>query len=183
MADVFATTMPVILAKEGMGRLTDNPADHGGPTIWGITEARARAAGYTGPMAAMMLDQALVIYKRFYWTEPHFDAIAAIFPDLAALLLDLGVNNGPGTAGKFLQRGLNVLNTGSDPDLLVDGFCGSMSQTALSAFMSQRASQGGGGVLLNLIRAQAALRYVEIAEADRSQRVFEFGWLAQRAFG
>jgi lysozyme family protein len=181
--DIFATTMPVILAKEGLGRLVDHPADRGGPTIWGITEARARSAGYTGPMASMMLDQALAIYRRYYWAEPHFDQIADIFPDLGKLLLDLGINNGPITAGKFLQRSLNVLNIGPGPDLVVDGVCGSMSRASLVAFRSLRSTQGGDALLLNLIRALAAVRYVEIAENDKSQRVFEFGWLANRAFG
>ncbi|WP_276203058.1 glycosyl hydrolase 108 family protein, partial [Enterobacter hormaechei] len=40
--DIFNT----ILGKEG--GYVDHPNDKGGPTNWGITQATARAHGYTG---------------------------------------------------------------------------------------------------------------------------------------
>jgi lysozyme family protein len=180
MPDPFDTLMPDILAHEGGGAYTNNPADRGGPTIWGITEAQARAAHYTGDMRAMTQAQAVAIYRLFYWQQPGFDAIAALNLPLAGALLDLGVNMGPGAAGKFLQRALNVLSV-PGPNLTVDGQCGALTRHALALYLAARPA--GVSVLLDTVRAFAAVRYVEIAEGDTSQRVFVYGWLAQRAFG
>ena len=40
-----------LIAREG--GYTNHPADRGGPTRYGITEAVARAHGYDGPMALL----------------------------------------------------------------------------------------------------------------------------------
>ena len=40
-----------LIAREG--GFVDHPADRGGATNWGITDAVARAHGYTGPMALL----------------------------------------------------------------------------------------------------------------------------------
>ncbi|MEO7787654.1 MAG: glycosyl hydrolase 108 family protein, partial [Sphingomicrobium sp.] len=49
------------------------PADRGGPTRFGITEAVARAHGYGGAMAQLPRDEAAAIYRRLYWLRPGFD--------------------------------------------------------------------------------------------------------------
>jgi lysozyme family protein len=179
--DPFLTVMDGVLAAEGCGAYTDDPADHGGPTILGVTEAQARAAGYNADMRDMTRDQALAIYRVFYWSEPRFDLLYAACPDLGALMLNLGINCGTRTVGELLQRALNVLRLGG-PALAVDGACGPMTRAALAAYRTARAKQGGDAVLLDLVRAFAAVRYVELAEGDASQREFIFGWL-RRAFG
>ncbi|EMA4431440.1 TPA: glycosyl hydrolase 108 family protein, partial [Enterobacter hormaechei] len=53
--DIFNT----ILGKEG--GYVDHPNDKGGPTNWGITQATARAHGYTGDMRNLTREQALAI--------------------------------------------------------------------------------------------------------------------------
>lgn len=50
------------------------------------------------------------IYHRRYVIEPGFDAVAGIYPHVAAELIDTGVNMGPAVAAMMLQRCLNVLN-------------------------------------------------------------------------
>lgn len=183
VADSFAAYMQPVLTKEGGGKLTNNPADRGGPTIWGVTETRARAAGFTGPMASMTMDTALQIYRLFYWTQPAFDRLAESMPTLGMLMLDLGINCGTGTVGKMLQRALNGLNAGrAYPALTVDGNCGAITRAALVAYRTRRPGEEGDDTLLSLVRAQVAVHYLEIEESDPSQAAFLFGWLSKRAF-
>ena len=52
---------------EREGGYVNHPADRGGPTNWGITEAVARRQGYVGDMNAMPQSDAAAIYKRLYW--------------------------------------------------------------------------------------------------------------------
>lgn len=92
------------------GGFVDHPADKGGSTRWGITQAVARRHGYMDQMDRLPRSVAASIYKRRYWRAPGFDQLARIAPKLAAELFDTGVNMGTGTAIGFLQRALNALN-------------------------------------------------------------------------
>lgn len=181
--DAFESYMQPILAKEGRGQLTNDPRDSGGVTIWGITEAMARAAGYTEAMAVMTMPEALAIYRLYFWEQPAFDKIAALFPELGVYMLDIGINFGTTWPGRFVQRALNVLNNQASlwPDLVVDGMCGAMTRAALAAYRKAR-GQEGDGVLLQMMQAQASVRYIEIAEGKPSQEAFEYGWQRARAF-
>lgn len=181
--DPFIFLILPVLRKEGMGTLTNDPNDSGGTTIWGVTEAIARSAGYTGPMADMTEDQAIAIYRTIFWQQPHFDAIHTIIPTLAVYMLDIGINLAPAEAGKFLQRSLNVLNNAETlfADLKVDGNCGAKTQAALKAYRVVRAAQDGDLVILGMVRAMAVLRYVELAEANTGDERYEYGWQRARA--
>ncbi|OUJ77248.1 hypothetical protein BXA17_19190, partial [Acinetobacter baumannii] len=55
------------------GGYVNNPADRGGATKFGITEAVARENGYKGNMKDLPLEFAKSIYKKQYWLEPRFD--------------------------------------------------------------------------------------------------------------
>ena len=180
--DAFLAYILPVIAKEG--GYSNHAADAGGETMYGITIARARAAGFTGPMRTLTKDQAVEIYRTFYWTQPMFDCIHAVTPSIGLMLLDLGINFGQGVAGRMLQRALNVLNIGGTlyPDLTVDGVCGAMTVAALRSFGAKRGVEGFR-VLLGMIRAQASVRYIEIAEAKPSQEVFVYGWQLNRAIG
>ena len=82
----------------------NHPADKGGPTCFGITEAVARAHGYAGAMRNLPREDAATIYRRLYWLRPRFDQIAKRSSRVAAELFDTGVNMGPAVATTFLQR-------------------------------------------------------------------------------
>src|SRR3546814_11825275 len=104
------------------GRYVNHPADRGGPTCWGITEAVARAEGHVGAMRDLPRDMAASIYRRLYWQRPGFDKVALRAPRIAAELFDTGVNMGSAIAAGFLQRALTALNPPARdyPDLAVD---------------------------------------------------------------
>lgn len=168
-----------LIAKEG--GYTNHPNDRGGPTIWGITEQVARAFGYRGDMRDMARSVAVDIYTERYWTQPRLDEIAVLSDAIAEELLDTGVNMGSATAGKFLQRALNVLNRGGTayPDLTVDGGIGKVTVAALRAFLDSRGA-AGETVLLRMLNAQQSVRYIEIAENNPTQESFAFGWQQAR---
>ena len=163
------------------GGYANNRADRGGPTHWGITEATARAYGYSGNMRELPRDKAVQIYRQRYWVEPGFDRVAALAPKLAAELFDTGVNMGTGTAATFLQRAINVLNRqGSDyPDITADGRIGTGTIAALAALLKVR-GPAAERVLTLICDALQGARYVAIAEASPSQETFVYGWIANR---
>ena len=93
---------------EREGDYSNHPADRGGPTRWGITEAVARRQGYMGDMRRLPQSDAAAIYRRLYWIAPRFDEVAKRTPKLAGELFDTGINMGTGAATGFLQRALNA---------------------------------------------------------------------------
>jgi lysozyme family protein len=68
------------------GGFVDHPADKGGPTCFGITQAVAHAHGYAGPMRQLPREEAAVIYRRLYWLRPRLDEVVKRSPRLAAEL-------------------------------------------------------------------------------------------------
>lgn len=164
------------------GGFVDHPSDRGGPTNWGITEAVARANGWKGRMEDLPRDLAGEIYIKRYWIEPKFNEIDKLSDKVAEEMLDTGVNMGTEWPARFLQRSLNVLNirTKLYPNLTVDGRIGTMTVDALKRYLSHRGLAKGSVVLLRLMEAQQAVRYLEIAERSESQEDFMFGWIDHR---
>jgi lysozyme family protein len=164
------------------GGYVSHPADKGGPTCFGVTEAVARAHGYAGPMRHLPRGDAVAIYRRLYWLRPRFDEIAKRSARLAAELFDTGVNMGPAVAVTFLQRALTALNrSGKDyPDLTPDGRIGAATLSALDAFLAARGRPGGEIVLLRALEALQGERYLRLAERRPANEAFLYGWLANR---
>jgi len=164
------------------GGYVNHPADRGGPTCFGITEAVARAQGYHGAMRDLPRDEAAAIYRRLYWSRPAFDQIERRSPALAAELFDTGVNMGPAVAVTFLQRALTALNrNGTDyVDLTPDGRVGPMTLSALDAFFAVRGKAVGETVLLRALEALQGERYLRLAERRPANEAFLYGWLANR---
>lgn len=163
------------------GGYSNHPADRGGATRFGITEATARANGYAGDMRHFSREAAAAIYERRYWRAPRFDAVAERARHAAAELFDTGINMGPAVAAGFLQRALNALNRGAKdyPDVLLDGRVGPRTLAALDAFLRVR---GGAGetVLVKAMEALQGERYLQLAERRPANEAFLYGWLANR---
>lgn len=173
------TLIDQVIDREG--GYVNHPADRGGPTVYGITQAVARANGYRADLRHMPRAVAAGIYRRIYWAGPHFDAIAGKAPAIAAEMFDTGVNMGPKTAATFLQRSLNALNRGATDyaDVAVDGRIGPATLAALAGFLARR---GGAGeaVLLKAMEALQGERYLRLAEARPADEAFLYGWLTNR---
>ena len=167
---------------EREGGYVNHPADKGGPTCFGITEAVARAHGYRGPMRQLPRSDAAAIYKRLYWLRPRFSDVAIRSPAVAAELFDTGVNMGPSVAATFLQRALTALNrNGTDYlDLTPDGRIGAVTLGALDAFLRIRGRASGEQVLLRALEALQGERYLRLAERRPANEAFLYGWLANR---
>jgi lysozyme family protein len=168
-----------VIGREG--GYANHPADRGGATRWGVTEAVARAHGYHGDMRTFPRDDAATIYRRIYWLRPGFDRVAEHAPKLAAELFDTGVNMGPAVATGFLRRALNALNRGAIdyPDIATAGAIDDALIASLATFLARR-SPGGEAVLLKAVEALQGERYLDLAERRPANEAFLYGWLANR---
>lgn len=167
------------IGKEG--GYSNNPADRGGETMWGITERVARANGYHGPMRALPRERAVAIYRNEYAIKPGFAAVAEISAKVGEELFDSGVNLGQHTPAVWFQEWLNALNNQGKfyPDIAEDGDIG---PATLSAFRSLLRARGADGetVMLKGLNCSQGERYKQIARGRAANETFVFGWLRTR---
>ena len=115
----FDQAFHTLLGHEG--GYSNHPNDPGGETMWGVTAAVARGAGYSGPMRDMPTDTAKGIYRDLYWTPVRADELPA---PVRYAVFDAAVNSGPGQAVRWLQRAAGVAD---------DGKLGPVSMAAITA--------------------------------------------------
>ena len=153
---IFEQAIQYVLDNEGGD--SNDAADHGGRTRFGITEKEAKAHGID--IEKLTLDQAKAIYKSDYW---KFDGIAS--QRIATKLLDMAVNLGPGTAAKLAQR---VAGT------VVDGVIGLATIRAINY-----CTPGEAGEFISLLKLACACadRYATIVADDHTQVTFLRGWM------
>ena len=104
---LFDAAFDKLLGHEG-GHV-DHPDDPGGATNWGVTEAVARANGYTGDMRAMPVSFARQVYRKQYWDAIRADDLP---PALRYATFDGAVNSGNVQAVKWLQRAIGATDDG-----------------------------------------------------------------------
>ncbi len=113
MAASVSDIIDGVIAREGRV-FTNDPADRGGPTKFGITQkalAAWRGAAVTAAdVEALTEDEARKIYEREYVARPGFERI--IDDKLRALVVDSGVLHGPAAATKMLQQAVRVNDDG-----------------------------------------------------------------------
>jgi lysozyme family protein len=160
----------------------NNPKDRGGPTNWGITEATARNAGYTGDMKDLPRLLAYEILVHKYYVQPKFDTIAHFSTTLAEAITDAGVLCGQATVSKWLQRVLNVLNREGKlyQDIDADGKIGPGTIVALSTFLKARGKEGEL-VLLRGFNHLLGNHFISISETRPANEEFTYGWLLHRS--
>jgi lysozyme family protein len=163
------------------GGYVNDPTDRGGETNYGITVTTARAAGYTGAMRDMPISVAKGIYLTRYIQQPKFDLVASVSEAIATKLIDQGVNMGPGTAIKFLQRALNLFNNNQSayPDISEDGQIGPGTLGTLNRYLQIR-STDGVAVMIKMLGILQGARYIQIATDDKSQEKYIYGWIKNR---
>jgi len=159
-----------IIRIEG-DKYTNDPADSGGPTKYGITEREARAWGYEGDMRGLPRSVAFDIYATRFWDKVRADDM----PErVAAEVVDTGVNASPHRAGVFLQRSLNVLTPGKA--IVVDGVIGSGTIRRLNEYLAVRDEV----TLVKMLNCLQGSYYVRLAERREKDKRFIYGWFRNR---
>jgi lysozyme family protein len=103
----FDQAFDILLGHEG--GFSDHPADRGGKTRFGITEAVAREVGYRGDMRELPLDLAKRIYKDRYWGAVRAEELPEA---IRYAVFDAAVNSGPRQAIRWLQRAVGAKDDG-----------------------------------------------------------------------
>jgi len=118
---------------------------------------------------------AFEIYKEQYYKAPGFNLIND--DTLVHELTDTGVNMGPATATKFVQKAFNACNLHNKygQDLAIDGKLGPKSIAAINSYTWPHR-------LANYCNILQGAKYLDIASSKASQRVFTWGWLNERVF-
>lgn len=97
----FDVAFAKLLGSEG--GYSNNPADPGGETMWGITKRVAQQYGYTGDMKLLTQEQAKAIAKKGYWDPFRCDEMPLA---VAFQVFDVAYNGG--RAAKWLQTACGV---------------------------------------------------------------------------
>jgi lysozyme family protein len=160
-----------IIQREG-DTFTNKPADKGGPTKYGITQATLTT--YWGRPATAddvkNLDRptAVQIYQQLYIDKPGLGYL----PNPPQVqLVDMAVLHGPKNSAGILQNALNVLGV----PVKVTGLFDAATVTALNTALSQ----SDGPTVQNAIVDRREKFMRDIVARDPSQQQFLPGWLAR----
>lgn len=157
MSDRFERFFERLMEEEG--GLSNDPADSGGLTKYGIS----KAAYPHLDIASLAKEQAQEIYRRDYHDPLNIGRIAD--DQLAYAVFDAAVNCGVGWAGKALQDALGAIG---HPTFL-DGKVGKNTLIAV-------ASSDPGLLLFTFIALRTA-RYFDLVKRYPKNAKFLNGWL------
>ena len=156
----FQRAVAQLLAHEG--GFVNHPADKGGATNWGITQAtyeRWKGRKVTvEEIRNMPVSDAHAIYKANYWDKFSGDQIRQY--TMAYAIFDQAVNSGVSTAVARAQKIIGVP---------ADGVMGSKTLAALNAFAEPQFISG--------YLAATKANYQNIVAKNPTQEVFLKGWL------
>lgn len=158
----FIKTTDYTLQNEG--GFTNNPADTGGPTNWGITQTTferfLRDEVTVSQMKAMTRDDALAVYKSLYWSPLGLDGI--VDDDVATAIFDVAVNRGPHPAIRYAQEASKIP---------VDGLMGPLTAEAINKISKNN--------FLVRFTTLVQASYIELVDASPARVVFLAGWSAR----
>jgi len=169
---VAATKTPDQMIDDILTRedgFVNHPADRGGPTNFGVTQAtlaawRGREVSIED-VKSLTIEEAREIYRTKYYLGPKIDKLPNL---IQPLMFDMSINHGPGTAIILFQRVMNEHGIPCD----VDGGVG--DETIGCA---DKAVQQFGTALINFLVDKRIQFYHQIVEKNSSQEVFLKGWL------
>jgi len=172
MSDV-ADMIAALMRREG--GYVNHPADRGGPTHFGITQATLST--YLGREASLSEVENLkaplasLIYLKNFYYGPGIDQLPETIQEF---VFDSGVNHGPRQALIFVQHSCNLL--GAKPPLKEDGIMGDNTRRAAST-----AARRFSARFIKILIAERRHFYFKIVEAEPAQQVFLQGWLKRLA--
>jgi lysozyme family protein len=163
MAD-FKEALPTILRHEGGSAFTDNQADPGGATKYGISLRFLKAQGHTwdvdgdgdvdaADVRQLTEDEAASLYLSNFWDPNKLGDIQD--QPIATKVLDLCVNMGNKAGVRVLQRALCAVGE----FVTVDGTIGPATLGKINSYEQH-------GLLLQSIRNEAVRTYNNILEAN-----------------
>lgn len=174
---VFDKALKFLLLHEGT-KFTDNPADPGGATKFGISLRELHALGHLDGLDldinhddhvdvtdVQLIDAAFAaeFYRRVYWDKYGYGRIRD--DRVAAKLFDLAVNMGPGQAARIAQRAIRAAWF----PMSEDGTLGAATLSSLNAAPPQ--------ALLAALNSEAAGFYRWLAAVKPASATFLAGWL------
>ena len=157
-----------VLSKEG--GFVNHPADKGGPTNFGITQATLskylEKVVTVEEVRALDVETARHIYELRYYRAPKIDRLPEALQHFA---FDCAVNHGPRRAIKFIQE---VCNDAGYGPLVVDGLMGPKTRVQAGACLEEL----GDWMMVALVE-ERQMFYANIVANNPDQSVFLVGWL------
>ncbi len=170
MSNVYDDPIGNIVLKHEGGFVND-PADRGGATNLGITQATL--SGWRGHQVSvddvrnLTESEAREIYETNYLKKPKIDWLPFPYPQV--FVMDMAVNHGPGRAIKILQKTINKAGFGP---ISVDGGMGPATKAA-----AERAQEEMGNYFQNALVEERKAFYEAIMAKNPSQERFRNGWM------
>ncbi|GAB2885935.1 glycosyl hydrolase 108 family protein [Paraburkholderia jirisanensis] len=127
----FDDAFTALIGNEG--GYSNNPADPGGETMWGVTARVARSNGYTGAMKDLPLETAKQIAKKGYWDPYRCDQFD---PRVGFQVFDAAYNGGH--PAQWLQQAANVEVDGDIGDETVAAVRAADPMRIIARFVSYR---------------------------------------------
>ena len=158
MPSDFNIAIKVVLANEG--GYSNNPADPGGETNFGISSLVWKQFYPNIPIKDATVEQAMEIYRHIYWLFGDLNS-----QDLATKLLDMSVNMGVKRAVTLCQISLNDINEHCN----VDGKWGPSTESTCNG--------SDVNALLPEIRASQSHYYTNLVAQRPALYQFLKGWL------
>lgn len=173
------------------GAYSNHKADSGGETYMGISRnnfpdwAGWKIIDTLDNKNSLVNDQKMLglvkdFYKRMFWDTMKLDSCDS--NKMAVELFDTAVNAGVGTASKYFQRVLNVINTDNHgrklfTELTADGVVGLKTITSFNLLDDSHQD-----ICFKLFNCLQGCHYISICESNPSQKIFMTGWSTRISF-
>lgn len=162
----FDVAVTKTLINEGGDKIYSDPAT-GEYSRYGISLAflkGIRPEATKDDITGLTEEGSRYLYYEYFWLAPKLWRLDQDV--IVQRIFDLGVNNGPSSAIRLLQRAINSAGL----DVKVDGQLGPATAAAANSI--------DPGILLTEIKTHAAARYKLIAQDPKNAKNLK-GWLAR----